>query len=45
MFDLDFQGQATFLQIYIIFKVSQYRYIIYFWFFELFDLDYVRINI
>ena len=30
MFDLDFQGQTTFLQIYIIFKVSHYRYIIYF---------------
>ena len=44
MFDLDFQGQTTFLQIYIIFKVSHYRYIIYFWFFEFFDLDYVEIN-
>ena len=44
MFDLDFQGQTTFLQIYIIFKVSHYRYIIYFWFFEFFDLDYVKIN-
>ena len=30
MFDLDFQGQTTFLQIYIIFKVSHNRYIIYF---------------
>ena len=30
MFDFDFQGQTTFLQIYIIFKVSHYRYIIYF---------------
>ena len=30
MFDLDFQGQTTFLQIYIIFKFSHYRYIIYF---------------
>ena len=44
MFDLDFQGQTTFLQIYIIFKVSHYRYIIYCWFFEFFDLDYVKIN-
>ena len=44
MFDLDFQGQTTFLQIYIIFKVSHYRYIIYFWFFEFYDLDYVKIN-
>ena len=44
MFDLDFQGQTTFLQIHIIFKVSHYRYIIYFWFFEFFDLDYVKIN-
>ena len=32
MFDLDFQGQTTFLQMYIIFKVSHHRYIIYFWF-------------
>ena len=30
LFDLDFQGQTTFLQIYIIFKVSHYRCIIYF---------------
>ena len=30
MFDLDFQGQTTFLQIYIIFKASHYRYSIYF---------------
>ena len=45
MFDLGFQGQTTFLQIYIIFKVSHYIYIIYFWFFEFFDLDYVKINI
>ena len=44
MFDLDFQGQTTFLQIYIIFKVSHYRYIIYLWFFEFSDLDYVKIN-
>ena len=44
MFDLDVQGQTTFLQIYIIFKVSHYRYIIYFWFFDFFDLDYVKIN-
>ena len=29
MFDLDFQGKTTFLQIYIIFKVSHYIYIIY----------------
>ena len=44
MFDLDFQGQTTFFQIYIIFKVSHHRYIIYFWFFEFLDLDYVKIN-
>ena len=30
IFDLDFQGHTTFLQIYIIFKVSHNRYIIYF---------------
>ena len=44
MFDFDFQGQATSLQIYIIFKISRYRYINYFWFLEFFDLDYVKIN-
>ena len=44
MFDLDFQGQTTSIQIYIIFKVSHYRYVIYFLFFEFFDFDYVKIN-
>ena len=41
---LIFKVKPLCLQIYIIFKVSHYRYIIYFWFFEFFDLDYVKIN-
>ena len=41
---LIFKVKPLFLQIYIIFKVSHYRYIIYFWFFEFLDLDYVKIN-
>ena len=45
MFDLDFQGQTTFLRIYIIFKVSHHRYITYLWFFEFPHLDYVEFNI
>ena len=44
MFDLDFQGQTTFLWIYIIFKVNHHRYIIYLWFFEFIHLDYVKFN-
>ena len=43
MVDLDFQGQTIFFQIYIIFKVSHYSYIIYFKYFELLDLNYVKI--
>ena len=44
MFDLDFQGQTTFLWIYIIFKVNHHRYIIYSWFIEFIHLDYVKFN-
>ena len=41
---LIFQGQTTFLWIYIIFKVNHHRYIIYLWFFEFIHLDYVKFN-
>ena len=44
MFDLDFQGQANFFQICIIFKVNHHSYIIYLNFFEFLDIEYVKID-
>ena len=42
--NLYFQGQTSFSEIYIIFKVIRHSYIIYFTIFVFVDLDYVKID-